>query len=123
MDNQSENGEKVREEQVALTWNTQNVLQRIAAQASRTLWEQRNPPMESTPSCTMLFEETYVVRSQVLAQLPTYHRMESENPYTHIRDFQVLCRTTKEGTASNGTVWFTLFPFILKDNAKTGLKI
>ena len=104
MDNHLDNWENQREEQVAPIENTQNSPQRAAVQVPRTLMEQRNPPMESTPSCIVLLEENYVVRSQVLAQLPTYHGMESENPYTHVRDFQVLCRTTKEETASNETV-------------------
>ena len=107
MDNQSENVENVRKEQVAPTENTHNAPQRIVAQASRTLWEQRNPPMEGTPSCIVLPKENYFVRSQVVAQLPTYQGMESEDPYTHIRDFQVLCRTTKEGTTSNEMVRLT----------------
>ena len=29
--------------------------------------------------------------------LPTYHGMENENPYTHIRDFEEVCTTFKEG--------------------------
>ena len=72
--------------------------------------------MESTPPFIVLPKENYVVRSQVLQQLPTYHGMESENPYTHIRDFQVLCRT------SNEMVWLTLFPFTLEDKANTWLE-
>ena len=52
----------------------------------------------------------------------TYHGMESENPYTHIQDFQVLCCTIKDGTTSNETIWLTLFPINLKDRAKTWLE-
>ena len=71
MDNHLDNGENEREEQVTPIENTQNAPKRATAQ------------------------ENYVVRTQVLAQLPTYHGMESENPYTCIKDFQVLCLTTK----------------------------
>ena len=67
MDNHSNNGENEREEQVAPAKNTQNAPQRVVAQAPRTLWEQRNQPMESIPSCIVLPEENYVVKSQVLA--------------------------------------------------------
>ena len=111
MDDHSDNGENEREEQVAPTENIQNAPQRETTQVPITLWEQRNPPMESTPSCIVLPKENYVVRSQVLVELPTYHGMENENPYTHIRDFQVLCRTTKERTASIETVYFVSFYF------------
>ena len=48
--------------------------------------------------------------------------MESDHLYTHIRDFQVLCRTIKEGIASDETVCLTLFPFTLKDRAMTWLE-
>ena len=78
--------------------------------------------MESALSCIVPPDETYVVRSQVLGQLPTYHGMESEHPYTHIRDFQVLCQIIKEGIASNETVCLNLFLFTLKDRAKTWLE-
>ena len=84
MDDQYENGENTREEQVARIENAQNAPQRVVAQTLKTLWEQRNPPKESTPSCIVPLEENFVVRTQVLAQLPTYHGMDSEHPYTHI---------------------------------------
>ena len=29
--------------------------------------------------------------------LPTFHGMENENPYTHIREFEEVCITFKEG--------------------------
>ena len=84
MEDRYENGENTREELVAPTENTHNAPQRAATQTPRTLWEQRNFPMESTPSCIVSLKENYIVRTQVLAQLPTYHGMESEHPYAHI---------------------------------------
>ena len=37
-----------------------------------------------------------IVKPYILPLLPTFHGMESENPYTHIRDFDEVCNTFKE---------------------------
>ena len=34
--------------------------------------------------------------------LPTFHGMENENPYNHIRDFKEVCTTFKEGCHRHG---------------------
>ena len=58
MEDRSKNGENIREEQVAPTKITQNAPQSAASQTPRTLWEQRNPLMESTPSCIVPMRKT-----------------------------------------------------------------
>ena len=47
--------------------------------------------------------------------LPTFHGMESENPYSHIREFEGVCNTFKEETATADLMRLKLFPFTLKD--------
>ena len=47
--------------------------------------------------------------------------MESENPYTHIKEFEDLCNTFREGGASIDSMRLKLFPLTLKDNAKIWL--
>ena len=37
------------------------------------------------------------MRPYLVPLLPTFHGMENENAYTHIRDFEGFCTTFKEG--------------------------
>ncbi|RVW88791.1 Retrovirus-related Pol polyprotein from transposon 17.6 [Vitis vinifera] len=53
--------------------------------------------------------------------LPTFHGMESENPYSHIKEFEEVCNTFREGGASIDLMRLKLFPFTLKDKAKIWL--
>ena len=53
--------------------------------------------------------------------LPTFHGMENENPYTHIRDFEEVCTTFKEGATDMGLLKLKAFPLTLKDKAKIWL--
>ncbi|RVW63926.1 hypothetical protein CK203_056795 [Vitis vinifera] len=52
------------------------------------------------------------------ATLPTFHGMESENPYAHIKEFEDVCNTFQERGASIELMRLKLFPFTLKDKAK-----
>jgi len=53
--------------------------------------------------------------------LPTFHGMDSENPYIHIKDFEEVCNTFIDGTCTEETIRLKLFPFSLKDKAKLWL--
>ena len=53
--------------------------------------------------------------------LPTFHGMESENPYAHIKDFEDVCNTFQEEGASIDLMKLKLFLFTLKDKAKIWL--
>ena len=44
--------------------------------------------------------------------------MESENPYSHIREFEKACNILKEETATMDLMRLKLFPFTLKDKEK-----
>ncbi|RVW89129.1 hypothetical protein CK203_040303 [Vitis vinifera] len=50
-----------------------------------------------------------------------FHGMESENPYAHIKEFEEVCNTFREGGASIDLMRLKLFPFTLKDKAKIWL--
>ena len=50
--------------------------------------------------------------------LPTYHGIENENPYTHIRDFEEVYTTFKEGMMDMDLLKLKAFPLTLKDKAK-----
>ena len=49
------------------------------------------------------------------------HGMENENPYTHIREFEEVCATFKEGVPEMDLLKLKAFPLILKDKAKIWL--
>ena len=53
--------------------------------------------------------------------LPIYHGTENENPYTHIRDFEEVCTTFKEGMIDMDLLKLKTLPLTLKDKAKIWL--
>ena len=61
------------------------------------------------------------MRSYLVPLLPIFHGMENENPYTHIRDFEEVCTTFKEGAFDMDLFKMKAFPLTLKDKAKIWL--
>ena len=68
--------------------------------AYRTMRDHIHPPRVSTPSCII---------------------PPAENPYTHIRDFEEVCTTFKEGMMDMDLLKLKAFPLTLKDKAKIWL--
>ena len=65
--------------------------------AYRSMRDHIHSPRVSAPSCIIPPAEDVAVRPYLVPLLPTYHGMENENPYTHVRDFEEVCTTFKEG--------------------------
>ena len=61
------------------------------------------------------------MRPYLVPLLPTIHGMENENPYTHIRDFEEVCTTFKEGATDMELLKLKAFLLTLKDKAKIWL--
>ena len=89
--------------------------------AYRSMRDHIHPPRVSAPSCIIPPAEDVAVRPYLVPLLPTFHGMENENPYTHIRDFEEVCITFKEGTIDMDLLKFKAFPLTLKDKAKIWL--
>ena len=89
--------------------------------AYRSMRDHIHPPRVSAPSCIIPSAEDVAVRPYLVPLLPTFHGMENENPYTHIRDFEEVCTTFKEGTIDMDLLKLKAFPFTLKDKAKIWL--
>ena len=89
--------------------------------AFRSMRDHIDPPRLSAPSCIVPPTEEMVVRPYLVPLLPTFHCVESENPYTHIRECEEVCNSFKEVTTIVDLVTFKLFPFTLKDKAKIWL--
>ena len=89
--------------------------------AYRSMRDHIHPPRVSAPSCIIPPVEYVVVRPYLVPLLPTFHGMENENPYTHIRDFEEVCTTFKEGAFDMDLLKLKAFPLTLKDKAKIWL--
>ena len=89
--------------------------------AYRTMRDHIHPPRVSAPSCIIPPADEVAVRPYLVPLLPTYHGMENENPYTHIRDFEEVCTTFKEGMMDMDLLKLKAFPLTLKDKAKIWL--
>ena len=89
--------------------------------AYRSMRDHIHPPRVSAPSCIIPPVEDVAVRPYLVPLLPTFHGMENENPYTHIRDFEEVCITFKEGTIDMDLLKLKAFPLTLKDKAKIWL--
>ena len=86
--------------------------------AYRSMRDHIHPPRVSAPSCIIPPAEDVAVRPYLVPLLPTFHGMENENPYTHIRDFEEVCTTFKEGAIDMELLKLKAFPLTLKDKAK-----
>ena len=89
--------------------------------AYRSMRDHIRPPRVSAPSCIIPHAEDVAVRPYLVPLLPTFHGMENENPYTHIRDFEEVCITFKEGTIDMDLLKLKAFSLTLKDKAKIWL--
>ena len=89
--------------------------------ACRTMRDHIHPPRVSAPSCIIPPADDVAVRPYLVPLLPTYHGMENENPYTHLRDFEEVCTTFKEGMMDMDLLKLKAFPLTLKDKAKIWL--
>ena len=89
--------------------------------AYRTMRDHIHPPRVSAPSCIIPPANDVAVRPYLVPLLPTYHGMENENPYTHLRDFEEVCTTFKEGMMDMDLLKLKAFTLTLKDKAKIWL--
>ena len=87
----------------------------------RSMRDHIHPPRVSAPSCIIPPADDVVVRPYLVPLLPTFHGMENENPYTHIREFEEVCTTFKEGVPDMDFLKLKAFPSTLKDKAKIWL--
>ena len=69
----------------------------------------------------MSLSEDIIIKPYLVPLLPTFHGMESENPYSHIREFEEVCNTFKEDISNVDLMRLKFFPLNLKDKAKIWL--
>ncbi|KAH9780933.1 hypothetical protein KPL71_008264 [Citrus sinensis] len=64
---------------------------------------------------------SFELKLSVLNCLPTFYGLENEDPYNHLNDFHAVCQTFKYDNFSDDDVKLRLFPFSLKDRARSWL--
>ena len=62
-----------------------------------------------------------IIRPYLVPLLPTFNGIENENPFTHIREFEEVCNTFKEGVIDMDLMRLKVFPLTLKDKVKIWL--
>ena len=101
-------------------WQSQQGVERNL-NAYRFMRDHIHPSQMSAPPCIVPPTDDMVVRPYLVPLLPTFHGLESENPYTDIREFEEVCNTFKEDATTLDLMRLKLFPFTLKDKAKIWL--
>ena len=80
-----------------------------------------HPRRLSAPSYIVPPAKDMIVRPYIVPLLPTFHGMESENSYSHIREFEEVCNTFKEDASNMDLMRLKNFPLTLKDKVKIWL--
>ena len=82
----------------------------------RTLREIIQPQRTTTNSCIRLPEEAnqFLIKSEIIHLLPVYQGIDSEKPYSFMRDFEDVC----SAFLPFHIICMVLFPFSLKEKAK-----
>ena len=86
----------------------------------RTLREILQPQRTTTNSCIHLPEEAnqFLMKSEMIRLLPVYQGVDSENPYSFMRDFEDVCSAFLSTRSPLHIICMVLFPFALKEKAK-----
>ncbi|EXB92318.1 ATP-dependent RNA helicase dhx8 [Morus notabilis] len=89
----------------------------------KTLNDYLHPTRTATPSCIMFPPNmpNLDFNPGMIQLLPTFHGLESENPYVHIREFEEVVATFHNRAEAADSVRLKFFPFSLKDKAKSWL--
>ena len=58
------------------------------------------------------------MNSEMIRLLPVYHGVESENPYSFMRDFEDVCSAFLSTGSPIHIICLVLFPFSIKEKAK-----
>ena len=86
----------------------------------RTLREILQPQITTTNSCISLPKEAnqFLMKSKMIRLLPVYQGVDSENPYSFMRDFEDVCSAFLSTRLPLHIICMVLFPFSLKKKAK-----
>jgi len=79
----------------------------------RTLRDHMNPTRTSAPSCIVFPLDTshFNFKSDIIQLLSSFHDLDLENPYLHLREFEEVCNTYIYLNCSMNTIRLKVFPF------------
>jgi hypothetical protein len=82
----------------------------------RTLRDHMNPTKTSSPSCIVFLPDAshFNFKPDIIQLLPSFHGLDLENPYLHIREFGEVCNTYNDLNCSMNTIRLKLFSFFIK---------
>ncbi|KAI9186206.1 hypothetical protein LWI28_014864 [Acer negundo] len=91
---------------------------------ARTLRDFMNPTRTGAPSCIFYPPDAshFHFKPGIIQLLPNFHGLEAENLYLHLREFEEVCNIRNVINCSMNTIRLKLFPFSLKEKAKTWLQ-
>ncbi|CAL8175219.1 unnamed protein product [Prunus armeniaca] len=96
----------------------------LVVQPRKPLREFSIPKVTDQPSCIVypqLTVDRFELKSGMIHLLPTYYGNTTEDPYMHIKQFFEICVTIKIHGLHDEQIKMRLFPFSLKDKAKSWL--
>ena len=81
-------------------------------QPIKTLQDYLHPTRNSSPSCIMFpaNQQNFDFKPEMIPLLPTFHGMDNENPYVHIREFEEVVATFHSQLGSIDAL--NSFPFL-----------
>jgi len=90
----------------------------------RTLRDYMNPTRTSARSCIVFPPDAshFNFKSGIIQLLPSFHGLDLENPYLHLRESEEVCNIYNNLNCNMNTIRLKLFSFSLKDKAKTWLQ-
>ena len=89
----------------------------------KSLHDYLHPTCNGAPSCIMFSAnvQNFDFKTGMIPLLPTFHGMENENPYVHIRKFEEVVDTFHNQLGAMDIIRLRVFPFSLKERAKSWL--
>ncbi|CAL9029458.1 unnamed protein product, partial [Prunus brigantina] len=96
----------------------------LVVQPRKPLREFSIPKVTDQPSCIVypqLTIDRFELKSGMIHLLPTYYGNSTRDPYMHIKQFFEICATIKIQGLDDEQIKMRLFPFSLKDKAKSWL--
>ena len=84
---------------------------------SKTLRELFSPITTNPPSCIVLPATTathFELIPEIIHLLPTFHGLDGEDPYMHVKDFLEICATCMFQNFTDDYVCLLFIPFFLE---------
>ena len=92
---------------------------------NQTLKELAALDLNQQPLCitfpTLDATTTFELKSGLLHLLPTFHGIEGEDPYKHLKELHVVCTSMKPTGVIEHQIKLRAFPFSLKDSTRDWL--